>query len=121
MTSRVRSELLAISSTCKGDLSGRSARNGDSAPGRGKERRFGFAEPKHVPEVADEQSQRYYIKLCNKIINGLRPKESIVFADAMYPEYRSQAGARLVPERLQADPKSDDRMKAARHLRSLQS
>lgn len=51
---------------------------------------FAFVKPKHVPKVADEQAQRDFIKLYNRIMNGLRPTESVVFADAVHPEYQSR-------------------------------
>ena len=51
---------------------------------------FVFVKPQHIPRAADAQSQRDFIKLYEGIMNGLRPNESVVFADAVHPEYQSR-------------------------------
>ena len=50
---------------------------------------FVFAEPQRVPGVADEKSRRDSVRRCEKILDGLGPQESVVFANAAHREYRS--------------------------------
>ena len=48
---------------------------------------FVFVKPQPIPKAADEQSQLDFIKLYEGGTNGLRPSESVVFADAVHPAY----------------------------------
>lgn len=59
---------------------------------------FVFVKPKHIPKVADEQSQRDFIRLYNRIMNGLLPTESVVFADAVHPEHQSRPACGWFPK-----------------------
>jgi len=47
-------------------------------------------EPKALPLGADEAAQIAHIKAYEALLNGLENDESVVFADAVHPEYQSR-------------------------------
>ena len=54
--------------------------------------RLGFerVKPERLPKQADREAQEAFIKSCESLMNGLRPDERAVFADAVHPEHQSR-------------------------------
>ena len=51
---------------------------------------FSYRKPKSLPAGADEAAQAAHIAAYERLLNGLRPDETVVFADAVHPEYQSR-------------------------------
>ena len=51
---------------------------------------FGYRKPKALPIGADEAAQIAHIEAYEALLNGLESDESVVFADAVHPEYQSR-------------------------------
>ena len=51
---------------------------------------FCYKKPKALPMGADEAAQTAHIEAYEALLNGLEADESVVFADAVHPEYQSR-------------------------------
>ncbi len=51
---------------------------------------FSYRKPKPLPAGADEAAQAAHIAAYEQLLNGLQPDETVVFADAVHPEYQSR-------------------------------
>jgi transposase len=51
---------------------------------------FSYRKPKPLPAGADEAAQAAHIADYEKLLNGLEPDETVVFADAVHPEHQSR-------------------------------
>jgi len=51
---------------------------------------FGYRKPKALPLGADEAQQAAHIEAYEALLNGLEADESVVFAEAVHPEYQSR-------------------------------
>ena len=51
---------------------------------------FCYKKPKALPMGSDEAAQIAHIKAYEALLNGLESDESVVFADAVHPEYQSR-------------------------------
>lgn len=51
---------------------------------------FEWVKPERLPKQADREAQEAFIKSYESLMNGLRPDEKVVFADAVHPEHQSR-------------------------------
>jgi transposase len=51
---------------------------------------FVFRKPQVVPRTIDAEAQRRFIREYETLLNGLRPDEAVMFADAVHPDHQSR-------------------------------
>ena len=52
---------------------------------------FDYKKPKEFGRGLDVEKQRQFIEAYEKLLNSLDPKDVVLFADAVHPQYRAQA------------------------------
>ena len=70
---------------------------------------FCYKKPKALPMGADEAAQIAHIEAYEALLNGLESDESVVFADAVHPEYQSRPAHGWFPkdEKVAIKPRPD--------------
>jgi len=83
---------------------------------------FCYKKPKALPMGADEAAQIAPIKAYETLLNGLESDESVVFADAVHPEYQSRPAHGWFPKDEKVAIKAGHiRAQASQHPRRLRS